>query len=135
MILELHLRCTIRRKIMEKNDNRIRHPIVETDKRDFYLGFLDDAINKLHHKATKGKIKNPKNEKIKIEYFRALVYAISTANSVLEKKQLDKLERDLEMLKEGIVFQNEEKSSELDEDKLKEIERIDAKIDKMLGGE
>ena len=120
---------------MEKNDNRIRHPIVETDKRDFYLGFLDDAINKLHHKATKGKIKNPKNEKIKIEYFRALVYAISTANSVLEKKQLDKLERDLEMLKEGIVFQNEEKSSELDEDKLKEIERIDAKIDKMLGGE
>lgn len=117
---------------MTKNDDGVKYPIVETDKRDFYLGFLDDAINKLHHKATKGKIKNPRNEKIKIEYFRALVYAISTANSVLEKKQLDKLEHDLEMLKNGIVFQNEKKSSNVDEEKLKEIERIDAKIDKML---
>lgn len=117
---------------MTKKDDGIKCPIVETDKRDFYLGFLDDAINKLHHKATKGKIKNPKNERIKIEYFRALVYAVSTANNVLEKKQLDKLEKDMEMLKRGIAFQNEETSSTLDEDKLKEIERIDAKIDKML---
>ena len=118
---------------MTKNDEDIKHPIVETDKRDFYLGFLDDAINKLHHKATKGKIKNPKNEKIKIEYFRALVYAISTANSVLEKKQLDQLEHDLELLKRGIVFQNETQSSKpLDEDKMKEIKRIDDRIDKMI---
>lgn len=118
---------------MTNKDDVLKYPIVESDKRDLYLGFLDDAINKLHHKATKGKIKNPKNEKIKIDYFRALIYAISTANTVLEKKQLDKLEQDLEMLKSGIVFQNEEKPSPtLDEDKLKEIERIDAKIEKMM---
>ena len=120
---------------MTKNDNAPKYPIVESDKRDLYLGFLDDAITKLHHKATKGKIKNPKNEKIKIDYFRALVYAISTANTVLEKKQLDKLEQDLEMLKSGIVFQNEEKSSpNVDEDKMKEIEKIDAKIEKLMEG-
>lgn len=118
---------------MKKNDDAPKHPVVESDKRDLYLGFLDDAINKLHHKATKGKVNNPKNERIKIDYFRALVYAISTANTVLEKKQLDKLEHDLELLKRGIVFQNNTKSSPtMDEDKLKEIERIDAKIEKMM---
>ena len=120
-------------QIMTKNNATPKHPVVESDKRDLYLGFLDDAINKLHHKATKGKINNPKNERIKIDYFRALVYAISTANVVLEKKQLDKLERELEMLKRGIAFQNETQPSKpLDEEKLKEIERIDEKIDKML---
>ena len=120
---------------MKKKDDVPKYPIVESDKRDLYLGFLEDAMNKLHHKATKGKIKNPKNEKIKIDYFRALVYAISTANSVLEKKQLDKLEKDLEMLKSGMVFKEQEKPSPtLDEEKLKEIERIDEKIEKMMEG-
>ena len=118
---------------MTKKDNDVKYPIVETDKRDVYLGFLDDAISKLHHKATKGKTKNPKNERIKIDYFRALVYAISTANNVYRDKQLDKLERDVEMLKSGLRFQNEtQSSSTMDEDKLKEIEKIDARIDKML---
>lgn len=118
---------------MTKKEDVLKYPVVESDKRDLYLGFLDDAINQLHHKATKGKVKNPKNERIKIDYFRALVYAISTANVVLEKKQLDKLERELEMLKRGIAFQNETQPSKpLDEEKLKEIERIDEKIDKML---
>lgn len=117
---------------MTKKEDVLKYPVVESDKRDLYLGFLDDAINQLHHKATKGKVKNPKNERIKIDYFRALVYAISTANVVLEKKQLDKLEHDLEMLKNGIVFQNNEKTSDVDEEKIKEIERIDAKIEKMM---
>ena len=118
---------------MTKKDDDVKYPIVETDKRDVYLGFLDDAISKLHHKATKGKTKNPKNERIKIDYFRALVYAISTANNVYRDKQLDKLERDVDMLKSGLRFQNEtQSSSKMDEEKLKEIEKIDAKIDEML---
>ena len=121
---------------MTKTDNDLLHPIVETDKRDVYLGFLDDAISKLHHKATKGKTKNPKNERIKIDYFRALVYAISTANNVYRDKQLDKLEKDVEILKSGLRFQNETQSSKsLDDDKMKAIEEIDEKIDKMLGRE
>ena len=57
---------------MTKKDDVLKYPIVESDKRDLYLGFLDDAITKLHHKATKGKIKNPKNEKIKIDFFSEL---------------------------------------------------------------
>ena len=37
------------------------------------------------------------------------------------------------MLKSGLRFQNEtQSSSTMDEDKLKEIEKIDARIDKML---
>ena len=122
---------------MTNKDDDVKYPIVETDKRDMYLGFLDDAINNLHHKATKGKTKNPKNERIKIDYFRALVYAISTANNVYRDKQFDKLERDMEMLKRGLVHDMEKSENEkhVDDDKLKEIEEIDKKIDKLLGGD
>ena len=117
--------------------NNVKIPVVETtDKRDLYLGFLEDVINSLHHKAIDGKVRNPKNEKIKIDYFRALIYAINTANSVYKDKQLDKMERELEMLKRGLVLNNEKPSqneSELNEEKLKEIEEIDEKIEKWLG--
>ena len=111
----------------------IKPDVVNSDERDNYLFILNDAIHYLHHKAVNGRVRDAKNERVKIDYFRALVYAISTANNVYRDKQLDKLERDVEMLKSGLRFQNEtQSSSNVDEEKMKEIEKIDAKIDKML---
>jgi len=122
---------------MGNKDDDVRIPIVEeTNKRELYLGFLEDAMNKLHHKAVEGKVRNPQNERIKIEYFRALIYAVNTANTIHRDIQLDKLEEELDMLKRGLIFDKEKSSQsekQLDEEKLKEIEEIDKKIDKMLG--
>ena len=122
---------------MGNKDDDVRIPIVEeTNRRELYLGFLEDAMNKLHHKAVEGKVRNPQNERIKIEYFRALIYAVNTANTIHRDIQLDKLEEELDMLKRGLIFDKEKSSQsekQLDEEKLKEIEEIDKKIDKMLG--
>lgn len=60
--------------------------IIDIDTRDNYLLILNDAINYLHHKAVNGRVRDAKNERVKIDYFRALVYAISTANGVYKDK-------------------------------------------------
>ena len=41
--------------------------IDDSNKRDFYLAVLDDAINNLHYKATKGRIRDAKKEKLKVD--------------------------------------------------------------------
>lgn len=112
-------------------------PMVESNKRDIYLGFLDNAISELYHKAANGKIRNPKNERIKIEYFRALIYAINTANTIYRDSQLDKLEEEIELLKQGLLYNenSSQKDQQLDEEKIKEIQKIDEEIDKILCGD
>ena len=120
---------------MKRKDNVKTPIVVSQDRRDSYLGFLDEAINTLHHKAVDGKIRNPKTEKIKIEYFRALIYAVNTANTVYKDKQLDKLEEDMENLKQGLLFNEAKPSKEMSESTQKEIDSIDEKINKLIGVE
>lgn len=120
---------------MKTNEDVKTPTIISQDRRDSYLGYLDEAINTLHHKAVDGKVRNPKTEKIKIEYFRALIYAVNTANTVYKDKQLDKLEMEMESLKNGLVFNEEKTSKNTDEIKQEEINKIDEKIDKLLGRE
>jgi len=124
---------------MGKDNDDVKIPIVEThDRRDLYLGFLEDAINNLHHKAIVGKVRNPQNERIKIEYFRALIYAVNTANTIYKDKQLDKLEEEMELLKRGLIFDREKSSKSdntIDEEKQKRIDKLDEEIDKMIGRE
>lgn len=105
--------------------------IIDVNERDNYLIILNDAINYLHNKAINGKIRNPKNEKIKIDYFRALIYAVNTANGVYKDKQLDKMESDLEKLKKGLLIsadKNDGSAGEISDEKLNELIGFDEKI-------
>lgn len=107
--------------------------IVDSGERDNYLFILNDAIQYLHHKAVNGRIRDVKNEKIKIDYFRALIYAISTANSVYKDKQLDNLEKDVAMLKNMYLADSGKTaiSGELSATAKAELDEIDAKIEKL----
>ncbi len=110
---------------------------IDVNERDNYLLILNDAINQLHHKAVNGRIRDAKNEKVKIDYFRALIYAISTANNVYKDKQIDKLVDDLEMLKKGLAIKSESGSGDGDsgdgitDDDLNEILDFDERIKKL----
>lgn len=110
----------------------IKPDIVDFDERDNYLFILNDAINYLHHKAVNGRIRDAKNERVKIDYFRALVYAISTANSVYKDKQLDKLEKDVAMLKNMYLADSGKAiDGELSPTAKAELDEIDAEIEKL----
>ena len=119
--------------LVKKKDNvssTLAAEIIDADTRDNYLFILNDAINYLHHKAVNGKVRNPKTEKVKIDYFRALIYAVNTANAVYKDKQLDKLESDLEKLKKGLILPaaDDDKSGEISDEKLNELIEFDEKI-------
>ena len=107
--------------------------IIDVDTRDNYLLILNDAINYLHHKAVNGRVRDAKHERVKIDYFRALVYAISTANGVYKDKQLDKLEKDIAMLKNMYIADDSGKATggELSPTAKAELDEIDAKIEKL----
>lgn len=108
--------------------------IDDSNKRDFYLAVLDDAINNLHHKATKGRIRDAKHEKIKIDMYRALFYGVNVANSVYKDKQIDKLADDFEKLKKGLLIKDSDKISsaaEITDDELNDLINFDERIKKL----
>ena len=80
--------------------------IDDSNKRDFYLAVLDDAINNLHYKATNGRIRDVKKEKLKVDMYRALFYGVNVANAVYRDKQIDLLVDDFEKLKKGLLIKD-----------------------------
>ena len=106
--------------------------LIDVDTRDNYLLILNDAIQYLHHKAVNGRVRDAKNERVRIDYFRALVYAISTANGVYKDKQLDKMEKDIEMLKNMYIADSGKSDDNvLSPTAIAELDEIDAKIEKL----
>ena len=110
--------------------------IDDSNKRDFYLAVLDDAINKLHYKATKGRIRDVKKEKLKIEMYRALFYGVNVANSVYKDKQIDKMADDFEKLKKGLIIKNDTDkidngAAEITDAELNELIDFDERIKKL----
>ena len=109
--------------------------IDDSNKRDFYLAVLDDAINKLHHKATNGRIRDDKKEKLKIDTYRALFYGVNVANSVYKDKQIDKLAADFEKLKKGLLIKDTDKiasgDAEISDAELNELINFDERIKKL----
>lgn len=136
--------------MVKKNDNDsstlTAEIIDDCNKRDFYLAVLDDAINNLHHKATKGRIRDAKKEKLKIDMYRALFYGVNVANSVYKDKQIDKMADDFEKLKKGLLIKDDAAVSgggatEISDAELNELINFDERIKKLkdkdnsVGGE
>ena len=110
--------------------------IDDSNKRDFYIALLDDSLNSLHHKITKGRIRDVKKEKLKIDMYRALFYGVNVANSVYKDKQIDKMADDFDKLKKGLLIKNDieigaNESAELSDDELNELIGFDEKIKKL----
>jgi hypothetical protein len=120
--------------------------IDDSNKRDFYLAVLDDAINNLHYKATKGRIRDAKKEKLKVDMYRALFYGVNVANAVYRDKQIDKMADDFEKLKKGLLIKDTDNISgngavEITDAELNELIDFDERIKKLkdkdaaVGGE
>lgn len=66
------------------------------DDRDIILSRLNEAIEYLHDKATKGRIKNSDTDKVKIQYFKALAYTCSIYNQIKRDVDIDELNLKIE---------------------------------------
>lgn len=61
------------------------------DSRETLLVKLDEVIDFLHHKALKGRIVKPENEKVRIQWFKAMTYACSIYNQIKRDVEIDEL--------------------------------------------
>lgn len=103
--------------------------ITEPIDRDFLLSMLNTTILDLHTKFTKGRIKDPTNENIKVSQARAIIYGCNVAESIYNDKQLDILQEKIEGLTDAINNPLGNKRELTIKDKLI-VDEIMAKIDK-----
>jgi hypothetical protein len=54
----------------------------EDDRKDV-LSDLDEAMDEAFRKFTNGRVRNPENEKVRIQWFRAYVYAAATRRQLV----------------------------------------------------
>jgi len=66
--------------------------------RDELLSLLGDVIQAQHTKITSGRIRDARNEKIRLESVRVLAYLCSVYNMVLKDRDLGEIEQRLEAL-------------------------------------
>jgi len=66
--------------------------------RDKLLNMLSEIVKTQHFKITKGRIRDPKNEKLRLENVRVLAYLCSVYNGILKDRDLSDIEKRLEVL-------------------------------------
>lgn len=65
------------------------------------LGTLSNAIDKLEYKIENGRVRNPENERVKVQYYRTLGYLVSTSAQLLHDLELEEFEERIQALEEG----------------------------------
>jgi hypothetical protein len=87
-------------------------PISAYDDRNLILSKLNDAINQLHEKAINGRIKNPENEKVRIQYFKVLAYTCNVYSQIKKDTDLEELLKKIELMTDEIIKLKEGRNDE-----------------------
>jgi hypothetical protein len=59
--------------------------------RDEVLDILEDAVREAHRKVESGRVYDAENEKVRIQWIRALAYAAGQYRQLLRDRELDEL--------------------------------------------
>ena len=69
--------------------------------RDEMLSLLEDGIQEAHQKVTSGRVRNAENEKVRIQWIRALAYSIGQYRQLAEDRDLDEMKERLDAYEEN----------------------------------
>ena len=97
--------------------------------RDKVLNILSKVISNLEYKTDKGRITNPKNEQIRIAYYKALIYSMDIFNKILKDKQIDNLQDELESIRFALI----NKEHDTDKEDLEQSERVEQVLSELEG--
>lgn len=96
--------------------------------RGIILSKMSKIIESLEYKTVgNGRITKPENEKIRIQYYKALIYAMDIFNKILKDKQLDNLHNELETIRLALI----NKEHETDKENLGHSEKVDQVIEEI----
>ena len=87
-------------------DNDINEIDFRKNSRELILSKLEDAIEYLHKKSLKGHIQNKENEKVRIQWFKALSHACSIYNQISRDSDLDDLRKEFDDFKKMMKWVN-----------------------------
>ena len=102
--------------------------------------FIDKAIETIEYmsnKVYKGRIRNEEHEKIRINQLKLVINSCNVGNRILKDYQLDLLQREMEVLKDGLIMNDSSDESviEISPQAIEEIEDLDEKIAEIKNGE
>ena len=119
---------------VDKNMNLI-HTVSNDELRNILLAKTLTAIDEMEYKIIgNGRIANPDNEKIRVTYLKGIINGCNVAARILKDKQLSDLEEEINMLKRGLL-QEENKPPVISDDAIEEIDNLTDKIDDLKSHE
>lgn len=71
------------------------------------LSRLEDAISACHKKITRGRIRNPEHERVRLQQYRALAYMLQTRTQIESARELEELSDRLDDIEAGIERERE----------------------------
>ena len=69
--------------------------------REEVLDLLDDAIREAHRKVESGRVTDAENEKVRVQWVRALGYLAGQYRQLMKDKELEEMQEEIELLKEA----------------------------------
>lgn len=102
----------------------------ELDRKDI-LAILSSSILEMQFKLSNGRIKNPDNERIKIQQANSVGYLCGIFSRTYKDQQLDKLQDQIEGLKIAIKNPSIEEDKPTEED----VEEVENLLKKLEGGD
>ena len=126
---------------MTKTDNNVDknlkliNTISNDELRNLLLAKTLTAIDEMEYKIIgNGRIANPDNEKIRINYHKGIVNGCNVASRILKDKNLSELEEEIRMLKKGLLH-DEDRPPVVSDEAINEIDKLTDKIDNLKSNE
>lgn len=116
--------------LMSKKKELISYSELDDLRKDCLL-ILQNVTNELYHKANKGRFHDVKKDKLRLDYWKGVVYSVNTMNSIYKDKQIDELKNDIEELKKGLIIEVPKKEEDFQTENLKKLEELDDEIEKL----
>jgi hypothetical protein len=76
--------------------------------REEVLDLLDDAIREAHRKVESGRVTDAENEKVRVQWVRALGYLAGQYRQLMKDKELEEMQEEIELLKEATGMNHDE---------------------------
>lgn len=75
-------------------------PFEDNMDREEVLDRLEDVLDEAHRKAINGRVRNAENEKVRIQWIKAVGYLAGQYRQLVRDKDLEELQAEIEQLKE-----------------------------------
>lgn len=72
--------------------------IPHTSDREEMLDLLEDAVREAHRKVESGRVYDAKNEKVRLQWIRALAYAVGQYRQLVKDKDIEEMHARLDAL-------------------------------------